>query len=90
MRDKDAVLTSVLVAKMAAHYKRQGKSLVHRLDELMAEHGCYLEGLRSYSFSGSVEAQRGGSSSPSSAKSPCERLQVSRWKLYGTTGAAYK
>jgi phosphoglucomutase len=58
VRDKDAVLTSVLVAKMAAHYKRQGKSLVHRLDELMAEHGCYLEGLRSYSFSGSVEAQR--------------------------------
>lgn len=57
VRDKDAVLTSVLVAKMAAYYKEQGKTLVQRLEELMEEHGYYVEGLRSYAFSGTVEAQ---------------------------------
>lgn len=58
VRDKDAVLTSVLVAQMAAYYKAQGKTLVNRLEELMEEHGYYRETLRSYSFSGTLEAQR--------------------------------
>lgn len=57
VRDKDAVLTSVLVAAMAAHYKQQGKTLVDRLEELMVEHGYYKEALRNYSFSGALEAQ---------------------------------
>lgn len=58
VRDKDAVLTSLLVAQMAALYKKEGKTLVQRLHELMEEHGFYYESLVSYAFSGSAEAQR--------------------------------
>ena len=58
VRDKDAVLASLLIAQAAAYYKERGLTLVERLDELMEEHGYYLEGLKSYSFSSSVEAER--------------------------------
>lgn len=58
VRDKDAVLASLLIAQVAAFYKEQGLTLVRRLDQLMQEHGYYLEGLRSYSFGSSMEAQR--------------------------------
>ena len=58
VRDKDAVLASLMIAQVAAFYKEQGLTLVRRLDQLMQEHGYYLEGLRSYSFGSSMEAQR--------------------------------
>ncbi len=58
VRDKDAVLASLLIAQVAAFYKERGLTLVRRLDQLMQEHGYYLEGLRSYSFGSSMEAQR--------------------------------
>lgn len=58
VRDKDAVLASLLVAQMAAFYKNQGRTLVQQLRKLMDEYGYYQESLRSYSFSGTTEAQR--------------------------------
>lgn len=58
VRDKDAVLASLLVAQMAAHYQKQGLTLIDRLAELMKEHGYYLQDLVSYSFSTSREAEK--------------------------------
>lgn len=58
VRDKDAVLASLLVAEMAAFYKKQGLTLAERLEELFGEHGYYLQDLVSYSFVSSLEAER--------------------------------
>ncbi|NLL48258.1 MAG: phospho-sugar mutase [Firmicutes bacterium] len=58
VRDKDAVLASLLIAQVAALYQRQGSTLVERFEELMQEHGYYLQDLVSYSFATSLEAER--------------------------------
>ncbi len=56
VRDKDAVMASLLATQMTAYYKSKGITLSTRLQQLMEEHGYYLERLRSYSFNSSVEA----------------------------------
>ena len=58
VRDKDAVLASLLIAQVAAFYQGQGVTLVDRFEELLAEHGYYLQDLVSYSFATSLEAGR--------------------------------
>lgn len=58
IRDKDAVLASLLVSQVASYYKDRGLTLVDRLDELLAEHGYFLQDLVSYSFDTSLEAER--------------------------------
>ena len=42
-RDKDAVLACSLVAKMALHWKAQGKDLLDRLEEIEREQGYCVE-----------------------------------------------
>ncbi|MGI6625919.1 MAG: phospho-sugar mutase [Limnochordia bacterium] len=58
VRDKDAVIASLLVAQVAAYYKTRGLTLVDRLQELFTEYGYYLQDLVSYSFATSLEAER--------------------------------
>jgi phosphoglucomutase len=58
VRDKDAVVASLLTAQAAAFYADRGLSLVERLEQLCAEHGHYLQELVSYSFANSLEAER--------------------------------
>jgi phosphoglucomutase len=58
VRDKDAVLASLLIAQVAAFYHEKGLTLVDRLEELLGEHGYYLQDLVSYSFATSLEAER--------------------------------
>lgn len=58
VRDKDAIVASLLVCQVAAHYQKQGLTLVDRLEQLFAEHGYYLQDLVSYSFATSREAER--------------------------------
>lgn len=58
IRDKDAVLASLLIAQVAAFYQERGLTLADRLEELMAEHGYYLQDLVSYSFATSLQAER--------------------------------
>ena len=41
VRDKDAVVASMLICEMAAYYKKQGKTLLHVLNSLYAEHGAF-------------------------------------------------
>lgn len=52
VRDKDAVVASMLVCEMTAYYKSQGKTLLQVLDELYREHGVYRHSLINIQFEG--------------------------------------
>ena len=51
-RDKDAVVSSMLICEMAAEYKAQGKTLFDRMDEIYAEYGYYRDALDSFTLKG--------------------------------------
>lgn len=57
-RDKDAVVSSMLICQMAAWYKNQGKTLVQALDEIYDEYGYYLDRLDSFVLKGKDGAER--------------------------------
>ncbi len=52
VRDKDAVVASMLICEMAAFYSKQGKNLVDVLNELYATYGYYLCTQQSFAFEG--------------------------------------
>ena len=52
VRDKDAVVASMLVAEMTAYYKKQGKTLVDRINEIYAKYGLYSHKTISFEFAG--------------------------------------
>lgn len=52
VRDKDGVVASALIAETAAYYKRQGMTLMDRLNELYGQFGNYLLETVSYRFEG--------------------------------------
>lgn len=41
VRDKDAITSAMMIAEMAAYYKKQGKTLLDVLDDMYKEHGYY-------------------------------------------------
>ncbi|MBQ7740372.1 MAG: phospho-sugar mutase [Eubacterium sp.] len=51
-RDKDAVVSSMLICQMAAYYKNKGMSLKNALDEIYKEYGYYLDYLDSFVLKG--------------------------------------
>jgi phosphoglucomutase len=51
-RDKDAVVSSLLICEMAAMLKAEGKTLVDRMDEIYAEFGYYRDELDSFTLKG--------------------------------------
>jgi phosphoglucomutase len=52
VRDKDAVVASMLICEMAAYYRKQGKTLANVIDEIYAEYGYYRNTTLSFSFEG--------------------------------------
>ncbi len=56
VRDKDAVVSSMMIAEMAGYYKKQGKTLVEVLYDLYEEYGYYKEKLISLVLEG-IEGQ---------------------------------
>ncbi len=52
VRDKDAIVGSMLICEMAAYYRSIGSSIKQRLDEIYAEYGRYLNEVDSYEFDG--------------------------------------
>ncbi|WP_316608656.1 phospho-sugar mutase [uncultured Ruminococcus sp.] len=52
VRDKDAVIASMLICEMASYYKKQGKSLVDVIDGIYAEYGHYLNTTLNFYFEG--------------------------------------
>ncbi len=51
-RDKDAVVSSMLICEMTAKLKSEGKTLIDRLNELYEEFGYYLDSLDSFTLEG--------------------------------------
>ena len=59
VRDKDAVVASMLVCEMAAYYKKQGKySLAEVIDGLYEEFGYYLNKTFAFEFEGAAGMQK--------------------------------
>lgn len=52
VRDKDAVVASMLICEMASYYKQQGKNLIQVMDELYAEFGLYINCQQSFTCEG--------------------------------------
>ena len=52
VRDKDAIIGSMLICEMAAYYRSIGSSIKQRLEELYAEYGRYLNKVDSFEFPG--------------------------------------
>ena len=52
VRDKDAVISSMLICEMAAYYRSIGSSIKERLEEIYAEYGRYLNVVDSFEFLG--------------------------------------
>ncbi|MCD7796541.1 MAG: phospho-sugar mutase [Clostridiales bacterium] len=57
-RDKDAVVSSMLICQMAAWYKNQGKTLVDGLNEIYDEYGYYLDFLDPFVLKGKDGAEK--------------------------------
>ena len=54
VRDKDAVVASMLICEMAAYYKKQGKSLVDIIDGIYNDYGYYLNTTLNFYFEGAA------------------------------------
>ena len=52
VRDKDAVVSSMLICQMAAFYKKPGLTLVEALERLYRKYGFYFEKLESFKYEG--------------------------------------
>ncbi|NLJ58654.1 MAG: phospho-sugar mutase [Tissierellia bacterium] len=52
VRDKDAVIASMLICEMAAYYKKLGKTLIDILGEIYEEQGYFIEETVSLNFTG--------------------------------------
>lgn len=52
VRDKDAVVASMLICEMAAYYRSIGSSIKARLEEIYAKYGRYLNKIDSFEFPG--------------------------------------
>lgn len=52
VRDKDGVVTSMLIAEMAAYYKTRGMTLYEGLQEIFEKYGYALEGITSFTLAG--------------------------------------
>ncbi|MEE1314204.1 MAG: phospho-sugar mutase [Faecalimonas sp.] len=52
VRDKDAVIASMLICEMAAYYRSIGSSIKQRMEELYSKYGRYLNKVDSFEFPG--------------------------------------
>ena len=52
VRDKDAVVASMLICEMAAFYRAQGVSLIEARKRMYAEYGVYCNKLDTFAFEG--------------------------------------
>ena len=52
VRDKDAIIGSMLICEMAAYYRSIGSSIKQRLEEIYEKYGRYLNKVDSFEFPG--------------------------------------
>lgn len=78
VRDKDGVVASMLFCQCAAYYKKRGKTLAGRLEELKALYGNFVQKTYSYTFEGVEGAANKEKLFGSLRKSPLEVLGSSK------------
>lgn len=91
VRDKDAIVSTMLIAEMAAYYKKQGKSLLEVLEDIYKEFGYYRERLISIVLEGLEGSRRIERIMDDFRKKPLEKigdLELSKTidYLYDETG----
>ena len=52
VRDKDAIIGSMLICEMAAYYRAKGSSIKEELERIYTEYGRYLNKVDSFEFPG--------------------------------------
>ncbi len=57
-RDKDGVVSAMLICQMASWYKNRGMTLVDGLDEIYGKYGYYLDKLDSFTLKGKDGAEK--------------------------------
>ncbi len=57
-RDKDAVVSSMLICQLAAFHKNNGRTLVDALNEIYAKYGFYLDALDTFVLKGKDGAEK--------------------------------
>ena len=58
VRDKDAVVASMLIVEMASYYKTKGLTLLDRMEQLYKEYGTYSHKLLNFEFAGADGAKK--------------------------------
>ncbi len=74
VRDKDGVVASMLFCQCVAYYKKQGKTLDERLQELKEQYGNFVQKTFSYSFDGAEGAERKDELFAEIRKNPLRKL----------------
>lgn len=74
VRDKDAVVASMLICEMAAYYRSIGSSIKARLEEIYASYGHYLNAVDSFEFPGLSGMEKMGSIMEALRKNPPKEL----------------
>ena len=70
VRDKDAVIASMLICEMAAYYRSIGSSIKERLEEIYSQYGRYLNKVDSFEFPGLTGMDKMNSIMSSSRENP--------------------
>lgn len=76
VRDKDAVVASMLIAEMAAYYKVKGLSLYDALINLFEKYGYFIEGINSFTLEGKDGLIQ--------IKSAMSEMRAAKYKSFGT------
>ncbi len=74
VRDKDAVIGSMLICEMAAYYRSIGSSLKERLEEIYSQYGRYLNQVDSFEFPGLTGMDKMASIMESLRERPLEEI----------------
>ena len=85
VRDKDAVIGSMLICEMAAYYRSIGSSIKERLEEIYKEYGRYLNKVDSFEFPGLTGMEKMAPSCRSCVTSPSPNWPATRWSKSPTT-----
>ncbi len=75
VRDKDAIVSTMLIAEMAGYYKKQGKSLLDVLEDIYKEFGYYRERLISIVLEGIEGSRRIERKMEDFRKNPLEEIE---------------
>lgn len=74
VRDKDAVVASMLICEMAAYYRSIGSSIKARLEEIYVSYGHYLNAVDSFEFPGLSGMEKMGDIMEALRKNPPKEL----------------